>query len=218
VSILMRALPAGAAAAIGLGLGLPVAVGGEQASRITDRTVVCKMLGTGFPDAVRFLRATATPHLPESEAPPNANVTNGDESVAPLVGAGVRTSKGPIGAGFTTGEARISDRTGTRCVRTRLRIPLSRRGLVGGTASEIGTSYRCTVPAKVLIRVRAVFKRPTSFKPDARFDQVVARGDIAIGYVAAATLRGRKPIILAAANGATGSASIFAAPDCDRSQ
>jgi hypothetical protein len=192
--------------------------GAESASRIIDRTVVCKMLGTGFPDAVRFLRATATPHLPETEAPPNANVTNGDESVAPLVGAGVRTGRGPIGAGFTTGEARISDRTGTRYTRTRLRIPLSRRGLVGGAASEIGTSYRCTVPAKVLIRVHAVFKRPTSFKPDARFDQVVARGDIAVGYVAAATLRGRKPIILAAANGATGSANIFAAPGCDRSQ
>jgi hypothetical protein len=207
-------LPVVAGAAAAFVAAPSVVPAAPTASRIVDRTVVCRMLGSGFPDAVRFLRSTATPDLPESNAPPSANITNGDESVAPVVGAGLRSGRGTAAI---TGEARISEQRGTRCTRAKLRIPLSTRGLVGGAAGEIGTSYRCTVPAKVIIRVRAVFTRPTTVRFDARFGQVVARGDIAIGYVAAATFRGRTPIVLASVNGARGTASIFAAAGCQRS-
>jgi hypothetical protein len=155
---------AGAAAAAALVVA-SVGTGAESASRIIDRTVVCKMTGTGFPDTVRLITASATPRLPATDASPTAAVTNGDETGGPLVGAGVRT--------------------GRRCTQTRIRVPLSSKGLRGGPAGEIGNAYKCNVPAKVLIRVRAVFRRPTSFRPDAH---------------------------------ASGTAGIFAAPGCARSQ
>jgi hypothetical protein len=196
----------------------PVATGAEFASRIIDRTVVCKMTGIGFPDTARLVTASATPRLPDSDASPTAGVTNGDETGGPLVGAGVRTGRAAVGTGSTTGEARISDESGRRCTQTRIRVPLSSKGLRGGPAGEIGNAYKCNVPAKVLIRVRAVFKRPTSFRPDARFNQAVARGDISIGYLAVATLRGRRPLAFISLHDASGTARIFAAPGCARSQ
>jgi hypothetical protein len=74
------------------------------------------------------------------------------------------------------------------------------------------------VPGKVLIRVRALFKRPTAFKRDPRFDQAVASGEITTGYVAVRTLRGRKPISFASVHGPSGTARIFAAPGCIRNE
>jgi hypothetical protein len=196
----------------------PIASGSEQASQIIDRTVVCKMTGTGFPDTVRLITASATPRLPDTDASPTSGVTTGDETGGPLVGAGVRTGRAAIGTGSTTGEARISDESAGRCTQTRIRVPLSSKGLRGGPAGEIGNAYKCNVPGKVLIRVRAVFKRPTSFRPDPRFNQVVARGDISVGYLAVATLRGRRPLAFISLHDASGTARIFAAPRCARSQ
>jgi hypothetical protein len=207
-----------AMAVIGALLAAPMAGGAESASRIIDRTVVCKMAGTGFPDTVRLITASATPRLPDTDASPTAGVTNGDETGGPLVGAGVRTGRAAVGTGSTTGEARISDESGGRCSRTRIRVPLSGKGLRGGPAGEIGNAYKCNVPAKVLIRVRAVFKRSTSFRPDARFNQVVARGDISVGYLAVATVRGRRPLAFISLHDASGTARIFAASGCVRSQ
>lgn len=196
----------------------PAATSANSASRIIDRTVVCKTTGMGFPDAVRLLTASATPRIPASNSTPTASVTNGDESGGPLVGAGLRTGRAPVGSASTTGEARVSDEAGRRCTRTGVRIPLTSKELRGGPVGEIGNAYKCTVPAKVIIRVRAVFKRPTSFRLDARFNQAVAPGDITVGYVAVATLRGRKPIAFASVHGASGTARIFAAPGCTESQ
>jgi hypothetical protein len=190
----------------------------ESASRIIDRTVVCKTTGTGFPDAVRLITASATPRLPDTNAFPTAGVTNGDETGGPLVGAGVRTGRAAIGTGSTTGEVRISDESAGRCTQTRIRVPLASKGLRGGPAGEVGDAYKCNVPAKVVIRVRAVFRRPTSFRPDARFNQVVARGDIRVGYLVVATLRGRRPLAFISLHDASGTARIFAAPGCARSQ
>jgi hypothetical protein len=207
---------AGAAAAAALVVA-SVGTGAESASRIIDRTVVCKMTGTGFPDTVRLITASVTPRLPATDASPTAGVTNGDETGGPLVGAGVRTGRAAVGTGSTTGEARISDESGRRCTQTR-NVPLSSKGLRGGPAGEIGNAYKCNVPAKILIRVRAVFRRPTSFRPDARFNQVVARGDISVGYLAVATLRGRRPLAFISLHDASGTARIFAPPGCARSQ
>lgn len=207
-----------AGAAVALLGAIPVATAAERPSRIIDRTVVCTMAGTGFPDPVRIIDASATPRIAATEASPTTNVTNGEQASGSVVGAGVRTGRAPIGSGPSTGEVRVSDAKGTRCRRTTLRIPLSAKGLRGGPAREIGNSYKCNVPARVLIRVRAVFKRPTSFKFDTRFKQAVANGEITAGYLAVAPLRSQKPIIFTSVHGPGGTAKIFAAPGCVESQ
>jgi hypothetical protein len=78
------------------------------------------------------------------------------------------------------------------------------------------TSYQCDVPTRVLIRVRADFKRPTGFSRDPLSPSLIfARGQIATGYLAIATLRGRKPLAFASVNDATGRARLLVAPsDC----
>jgi FlaG/FlaF family flagellin (archaellin) len=207
-----------AATTVVAALFAPAATGGEAASRIIDSTVVCKTTGTGFPDAVRLITISGTPRIPETNASPTAGVTNGEETGGPLIGAGLRTGRAPVGSAVTTGEARISDEAGRRCTRTRVRIPLSSKRLRGGRVGEIGNAYKCTVPAKVIIRIRAVFKRPTSFRLDARFNQAVATGDITVGYLAVATVRGRRPLAFASVHGVSGTARVFAAPSCTESQ
>jgi len=63
------------------------------------------------------------------------------------------------------------------------------------------------------MRVRADFKRPTGFSRDpAVTDSLIfAKGQIATGYFAVTTLRGRKPLVFASVNAATGKARLFVA-------
>jgi hypothetical protein len=85
--------------------------------------------------------------------------------------------------------------------------------LLGGPTEADRKSYSCDVPASVLIRVRAVFMRPTGLSPDPRAPwQAVARGTIATGSLAVATMPGRKPIFFASATHAAGTAEAFVAP------
>ena len=186
------------------------ATGTQSASRIIDRTMVCPMVGVGYPESIRALYVSATPFEPAHEYAARTSVRNGGGG-GPEVGAGVQTGPGPGHTGLAW-----LNRTG--CVATRIRLPLARRGLNAGATER--AEYECEVPAKVLIRVRAVFERPTAFTVDPRIPHYTfARGDIATGYVAVATVGGRKPISFASVHDATGKAKIFFAPSrCTRRQ
>jgi hypothetical protein len=179
----------------------------QAASRIIDRTVVCRMTGVGFPDTLRFMDASAQPFDPASDSSPMTTVFNGTGDSITRVW--VSTGPGP-GA---TGEVSLS----ARCATTKLRVALSGRGLKARTA-EPRAWYRCDVPARVVVRVRAAFKRPTALSRDPRApDAYVARGDISSAYLAATTVAGRKPIFFGSANGATRKARLFiAASRCAR--
>jgi hypothetical protein len=90
--------------------------------------------------------------------------------------------------------------------------PAFRPRTEGGAERSVQRGYTCDVPAKVVIRVRAVFKRPTTFSVDPRFpDNEDAKGDIATGYIAVSTLRGRKPIAFASVHDASGKARVSVA-------
>ena len=202
-----RRLGAGFALAVVLALAavLPGTGVGAQtrtaASRIIDGTVVCPMTGVGFPDTLRFMDASAQPFDPASEASPMTTVFNGTGDTVTRVS--VSTGPGTSPAGELT--------LPTRCATTKLRVALSTKGLKRG-AAEPRAWYRCDVPARVLIRVRAVFKSPTALSRDPRApDAYVARGDISTGDLAAVTLRGRKPIFFGSVNGATRKARVFIA-------
>jgi hypothetical protein len=63
-----------------------------------------------------------------------------------------------------------------------------------------------------VIRVRAVFNRPTFFRVNPRFpDSEEAKGDISNAFLAVTTLRGRKPLAFMSVRHATGKARIFVA-------
>jgi len=179
---------------------VPMGNSAESASRIVDRTLVCPMGGSGYPDPARFLEIQARPRLGDNS--PNAGVYNVPDVVADL-------KTGPD-FGHGTGHVRLKG-----CTTSRLRLPLSSQGLKGGPTA-LGDRQTCEVPARVLIRVRAVFRRPVALRRQE--DTFTATGRIATGYLAVATLPGRKSLAFASVNDATGKAQIFARSGCARTR
>jgi hypothetical protein len=183
------------------------AVGGAP-SRIIDRTLVCRMGGTGFPDPIRFMTATASPRNQGLGLPPILSAHNGPSGEGGT-SAFVQTGPAP---GHATGYVSWSR---TRCTTTKLRLALSSKELRGVSTEPDGESYDCDVPARILIRVRAVFTRLTRFARDPQSPWLsVARGTVTTGYLAVATMPRRKPLTFSAANHTTGKARLFVAPSC----
>lgn len=177
----------------------------ERPARIIDRTLACPMSGAGYPDPARFMSVGVDPFLPASDASPNVYVYNGPGD-ATGVSAGIRTGAGGQGNRATTGALGL---TPTLCARTNLRISLVSSGRKARPTGPFGELYNCEVPAKVLIRVRAVFKRPVTFIRNPRYPWLSeAKGNIATASLAVTTLRG-KPLFFASVNDATGKARIF---------
>lgn len=173
------------------------------ASRIVDRTVVCQMPGIGSPDPIRFMTFSAL-----SEDPPIMFAGNG-----PDIETRISVNTGPTGR-LSTGSVALNRRD---CTGTNAHVPLAARGLRGGPSTNARKSFECNVPTKVLMRVKARFKRPTAFSRDRETPFVIrARGRITTGSLAIASLQG-KPLAFASVNGATGKAQIFVAPSrCTR--
>jgi hypothetical protein len=200
-----------ATASLIVALGVPATASGTNAAiRIVDRTLICPIVGLGYPESIRSLEVSARSRQRQyARDAPSASVedTARGESGS-LVQVGVRTAAGG-GAGpqFMSGGVWLSV---PGCTRTRLRVALSARGLRARPADRI--AYRCGVPARVLIRIRAVFKRPTAFSRDLIPSHSIARGRISVGYLAVTTVRGRKPIFFGAVNDATGKGRGFIAP------
>lgn len=80
------------------------------------------------------------------------------------------------------------------CKPSKEKVDLSRRGLVGGAASQTGDDYICVVPKRILIRVRAAFRAPVELKAGARRTFYSAEGRVEEGQVAIQTLAG-KPLV-----------------------
>lgn len=211
------------AASLAVAAGRIVGDGGRtqavSASRIIDQTLVCRVVGSGYPDAWRVLRVYASPRYksnlprPGTTVFPAAGFGSDDPSPTDTTVRGwIRT--GPL-ATWRTGEVALSQ---PPCTPTTVRVPLTRTALRGGPAKAPqadGTPYSCQVPARVLIRVRAVFKRPTTFRLRREPGAVslrVAPGRIETGTLVVTTLAGRKPIFYASVDDATGKATMFVAP------
>jgi hypothetical protein len=198
-----RASLAIAVAATGALLGAQIGTGAESASRIIDRTVVCRTVGTGFPDPIRFVTSGASPREEGLGLSPILHARNGPSGEGGL-SAFVQTGPAP---GQATGYVSLSR---NRCTATTLRIPLSSKGLRAVSTEPDGESYDCDVPTKILIRVRGVFTRPSRFARDPQQPWIsVARGTVATGYLAVATMPRRKAISFSTANHTTGKARLF---------
>jgi hypothetical protein len=191
-----------AASTIGMLLPASAGNGAESASRTVDLALVCTTVGTGYPDPVRSMDVGASPRLGSNA--PTFHVSNGP----PPAGIQVNLWTGPY-YGKPSG---LLFATRSRCVTTRSRAPFAVRGLRGGQ-TVLGNRYKCDVPARVLIRVRAVFKRPVTLGRSR--EEFLGRGDMSTAALAVATASGRRPIVYASAQDASGKAAIFVSrSDC----
>jgi hypothetical protein len=97
-------------------------------------------------------------------------------------------------------------------------IPFSRRGLVGGPASQLQGSdrYECRAGSRVLVRVRAVFRAPTTFTTQRYRGRVILATPpdavVREGRLAIRTLEG-KPLVDADVH-ESGRARLFTAASC----
>jgi hypothetical protein len=92
------------------------------------------------------------------------------------------------------------------------RVPLSPRGLQGGAAGLFGDWYTCSVPRRVLARIRAVFDSPVSFRLDHATATLKARAPVRAASFAVRTTAG-KALAFASVNDA-GKARVFVGANC----
>jgi hypothetical protein len=92
-------------------------------------------------------------------------------------------------------------------------VPLRPRGLSGGPIDAYEDTYECFPPRRILVRTRAVFRKPTNLRFDRRGGRSLGTiGRITKGEIVAATLKGR-PIVYAEIF-ESGKARLFTDADC----
>jgi hypothetical protein len=89
-------------------------------------------------------------------------------------------------------------------------VPLTTRGLQGGSSGALGDQFDCTSPQRVLVRLRAVARSVARYYPEQQF--VKTKATLRTGYIAVRTRAG-KPLAFAAVF-QSGRARIFTARNC----
>ena len=172
--------------------------GAESASRIVDRTLLCRMTGVGYPDPARMLRVGVATYNPgTSDLPSSISVSNGGS------GTGTHVQIATGGEGQPPRGYVYYGRS--PCSSSNLRVPLSRKSLSGGQIDFHG-SYDCDVTPRVLIRVQGIFERPPRVTQDG-----TARGDLVHGYLAVATLPDRTPVAFTSIGGGSQKTKVYVA-------
>ncbi len=172
----------------------------QPPSRIVDRTVLCTMWGSGYPDPLRVLAVAAEQGY--------AQATNGPQGSPRYVAAQVATDVNGRGQVVLSRAA---------CASPSKPIKQSAQGLRSGE-TEFGNKWRCPVPAAVVVRVRAVFKRPVTLRPavDAPYLSI-ATGTIVKGALAVETKNGRR-LAFASLDRGRKAAVFVARPRCQRNR
>jgi hypothetical protein len=190
---------AGGLAALAVAAGVDSAAS-QPATRIIDRTMLCKAWGSGYPDPLRTLAVVGVSN--------QAQATNGPQGSPRFVVA-------QIALGVNGQDQVVVSRTA--CAPTSTRLQLSAKGLRSGV-TEFGNKWKCPVPASVLIRVRAAFARPVRLEPapDASY-LLIARGRVSTGSLAVVTKDGT-PVVFASVD-KDGEGGLFVArPRCQRNR
>ena len=189
-------LLAGGLAALAVAAGVASAAP-QPATRIVDRTMLCKTSGSGYPDPLRTMAVVGVPN--------QAQATNGPQGSPRFVVA-------QIALGVNGQDQVVVSRTA--CAPTTKRVQLSAKGLRGG----FGNKWKCPVPASVLIRVRAAFARPVTLEPapDASY-LLIATGRISSGSLAITTKDGT-PIVFASVDKGGEGGIFIARPRCQRNR
>jgi hypothetical protein len=188
-----------------LGSGLSSASHSAK-SRVIDRTMRCTIpLQAGAREFNVYGQAGVRDQANRSKWLKPATVGFGAGDATPYV-AVVMRPRPEIPGGFDQ-RARTLAIGDSACRRASVRVPFSRSGLGGGPASQLVERFECVAPRLVLVRVRAVFRRPTSF-----------RGGTAVplrsGYLVVRSEAG-KPLVYADVF-ESGKARLFFAGNCVR--
>jgi hypothetical protein len=179
-------------------------------SRVIDRTVSCSVFN-GAPGRVADITVTAGVRL-YSDRSKWMHLAS-----ASTLGGGVSAGS-PLfdrDPGFPNDPARLHFRD--ECRQTRA-IPLSKGGLSGGAASQLGEEYRCHPGRRVLVRIRAVFRDPTTLRLRRLAGQktpgrtYLADGTVVSAQVAVRSNAGKS--LAYAEVFETGKARLFTAPNC----
>jgi hypothetical protein len=195
----MRALltaTALACAAVVFGATGPSAA--REPSRVVDRTLSCT---TGAALGARTVNVSAQAGLRKNGSfawlAQAVITTPGDPVARPrndylptLVGV---TAGWPPPPPLPSGGLGIDAR---RCGSSKATVPLSRRALRGGLASQLGVQLKCYAPERVLIRVESVFRSPVTLTLDRKQGFFSANARIARARIAVRTPEG-KPLVYA---------------------
>jgi hypothetical protein len=188
-------------------------------ARVIDRTFVCEsgLVGGGREIELRARSGFRSLQNPSQwQMLPSVGLSTRGDLIS--ISAGEPREKrandpndfGPFGSGLSVGA--------TSCKPAGASVRLSPRGLSGGAATQLGDTYDCPAPWKVLVRVRGVFPVPTSLRLNRRFDSRAWTTSFRTpespkeAYFAVQT-RGGKALAFAAAF-ASGKARLFTAPSC----
>jgi hypothetical protein len=166
-----------------------------MAARLVDRTFLCPTVTQG---GIRMVTIRASNASGEGAAHQEASVS---------VSTGHSTS---LVSATTTG---ISLQGGN-CTTAPGRAPLGTAGLAARSPGLSGAEFECEAPRRALIRVRAVFRAPTSVEsnPASGAASLSAQGEISSASVAVQTPGGRR-LALASVSG-SGRARLFTARGC----
>jgi hypothetical protein len=116
-------------------------------------------------------------------------------------------------SGFASAGSSSLSLNRSRCTEARARVALSAKKLKGGPALS-WQEYECDAPPRVLVRLRAVFRAPTTLESNREtgYERLFANGDVKEASLAIRTQAGR-PLGFATLN-ESGQARLFAAASC----
>jgi hypothetical protein len=191
----------------------PTAASGGGASRIVDRTLRCDVALSGGIPKIEVSVAAGARQGKRFKWIAQATFTTfdqtqfGEDHYLHMAGF---SAGWPPPPGLRSGGLSISLE---RCTPTVGRPALTPRGLVGGPVDAFEDKYECFPPKTIVLRMRAVFRRPTALHIDRRGERSLsAMARIMKGSVVAQTRTGRR--IAYAEVFDSGKARLFTAGDC----
>ncbi len=167
-----------------------------RATRVVDRTLLCR---TGYAGGARLVlinARSAVRHgdkldwLAQAFVSTPGNPLSKQNSQPTLAGMSAGWPPPPP---LTSGGAGYDN---VRCGLSRAQVALTARGLTGGVANAFGEELRCIVGKTVLVRLRATFRQPVAEEPTKAGDYVNALGRVDRGQLAVRTLAGT-PVLYA---------------------
>lgn len=192
----------------------PTATAQPAASRLIDRTLSCAVGARAGVRSVAVRAQTGTRHIEDrSEWKYLASAGVGDPYTS-YAGVSAGNPVADLAPGVPARRERLYVVAGKTC-KAATRIPLSSAGLVRASASPLGDTYDCRPGRRVLVRVRGIFRAPTSLKLKryaGRLTQLAAAGTVQRGFVAVRSSAG-EPLAYAEVL-ESGKARLFTAPTC----
>lgn len=154
---------------------VPAAAADSSASRVVDRTFSCE---AGFVGGLYQVDLSS-------------DYSTDPSSPAPTVFSSVTRNifEAPMGGMDSTGIS-VNRRL---CVATKGTVKLTTKGMRGGVVPRLGAAATCETPRRLLLRVRATFKKPVTpqiVRPFG-YPQLSATGDLELAALAIGTPTGK---------------------------